>query len=91
VISSFRCRKRASGPEHARVRLAKTAVHEIGHTLGLAHCPRRGCLMEDAEGSVLTSDREFDLCADCRARLRAAGHAAREPTTIPWPRPAAPL
>ncbi len=87
VISIFRCRKRATGPQHARERLAKTAAHEIGHTLGLDHCPVRGCLMEDAEGSVLTSDREYDLCPKCRAQLKASGRVLPASPKLPWPRP----
>ena len=89
VISTFRCRKktRARDPdEHARERLAKTAAHEIGHTLGLDHCPTRGCLMEDAEGSVLTTDREYDLCQKCRAKLAKQGRALPSPPSLPWPR-----
>ena len=69
VISAFRCRMKARGAAHARVRLAKVAVHEAGHTLGLDHCPNRGCLMEDAEGRVATCDREYDFCARCRGLL----------------------
>lgn len=87
VISLFRCRKKARSRAHARVRLAKTAVHEIGHTLGLEHCPTHGCLMEDARGQVKTSDREHDLCPRCRARLRRKGHRLVERPQIPWPRP----
>jgi archaemetzincin len=33
VISSFRCRKKARNAAHGIERLAKVAVHEIGHTL----------------------------------------------------------
>ncbi|HEY6475376.1 MAG TPA: matrixin family metalloprotease [Polyangia bacterium] len=87
VISEFRCRMRARGPAHARERLAKVAVHEAGHTLGLAHCPNRGCLMEDAEGRVATCDREYDFCARCRGLLAAAGHPLPPSPRIPWPRP----
>lgn len=87
VLSAFRCHKKSRGPQHARERLAKVAVHEIGHTLGLDHCPQRGCLMEDAEGSVLTTDREYELCRRCRAQLQAAGYVLPATPTLPWPRP----
>ncbi len=73
VLSSFRCRRGAKDAEHARVRFAKTAVHELGHAFGLAHCPTPGCLMHDGEGSVLTTDTEHDLCRATRERLREAG------------------
>jgi archaemetzincin len=87
VISAFRARMRSTGALHARVRLAKVAVHEIGHTLGLDHCPTVGCLMEDARGLVKTCDREYDICTRCRARLKAAGRQIPERPKIPWPRP----
>jgi archaemetzincin len=83
VLSSFRCHRRAKNAEHARVRFAKTAVHELGHSFGLEHCPTPGCIMHDGEGSVLTTDTEHDLCADTRARLKAAG-MLRENAVTPF-------
>ena len=87
VISSYRTRRRAKGAAHARERLAKVAVHEIGHTLGLDHCPTRGCLLEDARGKVTTCDGEYDLCPRCRQALKHAGHSVPTTPAIPWPRP----
>ena len=89
VISSFRAR-RGVGAKAGRDRLAKVAVHEIGHTLGLPHCPTVGCLMEDAKGTVSTTDREYDLCSRCRAALLASGRKIPAAPEIPWPRPQAP-
>jgi archaemetzincin len=83
VLSSFRCQRRSKGPSHAVERLAKTAVHELGHTFGLEHCPNRGCLMEDGGGSVLTTDRETDLCGECRSKLTATGKL-RGGAVSPW-------
>jgi archaemetzincin len=73
VLSSFRCRRGADNSAHVRARFAKTAVHELGHSFGLEHCPTPGCIMHDGEGSVLTTDTEHDLCAATRDRLRLAG------------------
>jgi archaemetzincin len=85
VLSSFRCQRRATSQAHAVERLAKTAVHELGHTFGLEHCPNSGCLMEDGGGSVLTTDRETDLCGECRSRLTAA-RKLRAGGVSPWAR-----
>jgi archaemetzincin len=87
VLSSFRCRRGVKNAEQAAHRLGKTAVHELGHTFGLEHCPSEGCLMRDGQGSVFTTDAEYELCATCREKLRARELSvmpAREP---PWPRP----
>jgi archaemetzincin len=84
VISSFRCRKKARNADHAIERLAKVAVHEIGHTLGLPHCPTRGCLMEDAMGKVVTTDRERDFCPRCRALAAQHGFAIAEHPAALW-------
>jgi archaemetzincin len=81
VLSSFRCRRGVS-PAQARERFAKTAVHELGHSFGLDHCPTRGCLMHDGDGTVRTTDGEADFCPATRARLLAAGvlrEGARSP------------
>lgn len=85
VISAFRCYKKTISPTNGRERLAKTATHEIGHTLGLEHCPEAGCLMADAEGQVKSSDRETDLCPKCRAKLAAAGRTLPSSPRLPWP------
>jgi archaemetzincin len=84
VISSFRCRKKARDAAHASERLAKVAVHEIGHTLGLPHCPTRGCLMEDAMGKVVTTDREQDFCPRCRALAKQQGFTITQKPAAAW-------
>jgi archaemetzincin len=83
VLSSFRCRRSARDARQVAERLGKTAVHELGHTFGLEHCPTRGCLMHDGEGTVLTTDAERDLCAGCRGKLAARGFL-RPNGRSPW-------
>ena len=68
VFSTFRCRRRVHDVP-AIERLRRVAVHEVGHTIGLPHCPTYGCFLEDAGGKAETIDRETFLCDVCRERL----------------------
>lgn len=84
VLSSFRCRRGARSPEHARQRFGKVAVHELGHTFGLSHCRNSGCLMQDGRGSVRTVDEEQDLCSACRLELVRLGVGLANDSGTPW-------
>lgn len=62
--------------ENRLEKLYKVAIHELGHTNGLPHCPVKTCLMRDAEGKDhLNEEKEF--CASCKATLIEAGWALK--------------
>lgn len=87
IISRYRCARGTKSRKHARHRLAKTAVHEIGHTLGLDHCPNQGCLLESGKGSNKTADRDYVLCKRCIRMLRKKGIVLPPNPKPPWPKP----
>jgi archaemetzincin len=52
-------------------RLVKEAVHELGHTFGLVHCPNPGCVMSFSN-SVADVDRKGpSLCKSCHEKIQA--------------------
>lgn len=57
------------GPALLRARLAKEAVHELGHTFGLTHCPDHGCAMARSTTLYDVDRKDPWLCADCRSLL----------------------
>lgn len=48
-------------------------IHELGHTLGLDHCPKERCLMADAKGNAVRAARRSinEFCPDCHGKIQA--------------------
>jgi archaemetzincin len=67
ILSTFRLGARGADEKKLRERLRKVAIHEVGHVTGLPHCPQAGCVMQDAEASIETVDRESGaFCEECK-------------------------
>jgi archaemetzincin len=67
VVSTYRLSKK-----NINEQFFKVAIHELGHTQGLPHCPNKTCLMTDAEGKNNT-DKENGFCIKCKTYLIAKG------------------
>jgi len=69
VLSLARLRQEFHGLPPNRslflVRVAKEAVHEVGHTFGLTHCPDRQCVMSLATNVAQLDAKGGDLCTGC--------------------------
>src|SRR5512133_2324966 len=57
------------GPQLLVERLAKEAVHEVGHAFGLVHCETERCVMGRSPAVGEVDEKSAELCAECRARL----------------------
>ena len=53
-------------------RVLKEAVHELGHTFGLRHCPDWTCVMTSSHGVERLDVKTADFCAKC-ARAAISG------------------
>ena len=84
VVSCHRLRSEVYGlPPDPRLffeRLQKEAIHELGHTYGLLHCPNLGCVMRASSYAEELELKSAAFCDACRAVLtyrREMGRALR--------------
>jgi len=73
LISLFRLRPEFYGymgdSELFFERVLKEAVHELGHTLGLTHCPDRRCVMHFSNSILDTDYKSYEFCGKCRFKV----------------------
>ena len=55
-----------------RERVAKEAVHAIGHALGMPHCKNPNCVMFFSLSIVDTDKKGISFCNDCHLLLHRA-------------------
>jgi len=70
VVSYHRLENQRYGlaPDHTLLsqRLRKEALHELGHTLGLLHCPSQQCVMRSSTNVEEIDLKGGDFCGECR-------------------------
>lgn len=52
-------------PSLLRARIEKTALHELGHAIGLTHCRNRHCVMYSSTKIEHTDTKEPTFCLTC--------------------------
>jgi archaemetzincin len=76
VISLHRLDAELYGLPHDEQQLAdraeKEAVHELGHTFGLVHCRRPGCVMGSSTYVEEIDLKSAGFCDDCLPEIRRA-------------------
>ena len=73
VISTYRLQLPRNGvmpgKSHVYQRLAKIAIHETGHLLGLSHCHSPKCIMNFSVGLDKLDTLDLAFCHHCRIAL----------------------
>lgn len=58
-------------------RVMKEAVHEVGHTFGLIHCPDQRCAMSLSNAIQQVDKKSDELCSDCTIIFNEITHQLR--------------
>jgi len=78
IVSTARLREEFYGmprqEELARERLAKEAVHELGHTFGLRHCADWRCVMASSHAVERLDVKTAEFCKSCRKPVFENGY-----------------
>jgi len=73
VISTYRLMPRHdlnNRIELLQLRILKEAIHELGHTLALGHCPNSFCVMHFSKSIDDTDLKSQCFCSTCSAKVR---------------------
>lgn len=68
VLSSYYFRRfKKKAPKKYQRYMENLVLHEVGHTLGLDHCPLDRCIMADAHGKAVTAAEKSinEFCPRC--------------------------
>jgi len=72
VVSTFRLNEGRSGmnisPKYIG-RIVKEAIHELGHTFNLRHCPEKTCIMHYCRNEEDVDRKSDELCRYCKVML----------------------
>jgi archaemetzincin len=81
VLSAHRLRQEFYGlpsdPELFRQRVIKEAVHEVGHTLNLAHCDDYRCAMASSHAVEWIDLKDTVLCEACQRTTNLTSAVSR--------------
>ena len=75
VISLFRLG--STDPRVSRERVAKEAIHELGHTLGADNCPNRECVMSFSASVDAVDRKTAAFCGRCRPTIEFSAKRLR--------------
>ncbi len=73
VLTSYLFRRYKHKQRKRYLRYMENLVlHELGHTLGLNHCPRERCIMADAKGNAIRAAKLSinEFCPECHAQVK---------------------
>jgi archaemetzincin len=74
LVSCARLRQEYYGlppdPALLHARAAKEGIHEMGHTLGMLHCPDAACPMALSNTIVQVDRKQGTLCESCAALVK---------------------
>jgi archaemetzincin len=72
IVSTYRLNKGRSGmnisPKYIG-RIVKEAIHELGHTFKLRHCPEHTCIMHYCRNEEDVDRKSDQLCRYCKVML----------------------
>jgi archaemetzincin len=72
IVSTFRLNEGRSGiniPKKYIDRIVKEAIHELGHTFNLRHCPEHTCIMHYCRNEEDVDRKSDQLCRYCTIML----------------------